>query len=321
MADNSGALKHTVKSEVNAIIVQLQFALGITGPILILMMLGFALHRGRVIDSHFVEQANSLVFNVALPALLFFAIANQPLQQTLDQRQILTGLLGTLILVGLLLLTSQHIPKSQRGVFIQGAYRGNIGVIGVAYCVATYGQDILPLAAIYLAIVTALYNVIAVWLLNSGGAAITLARNPLIIAIIAGAVFSWWQLPLPGVLISTGKYLAAMALPVALICIGASLRLSNLQENSTLVLRATWWKLLLSPVLLVSLGLLTGLQKESLGIVFLMASAPTASASYTMARQLTSCGQLASEIIAVTMLFSVFSITTGLVILRTLGLI
>ncbi len=253
--------------------------------------------------------------------MLFFAISSSPLHLALDQRQLITGVVGTLTMVALMYIVSRRVPEEKRGVFIQGAYRGNLGVIGVAYCVAVYGQQILPMVAVYVAIITALYNVTALLLLKSDDALLESLRNPLIISIALGSLASWLRLPIPTVLFNTGQYVAAMALPTALICVGASLRLHSLRDNSALVIHATWCKLLLSPAILVALGAVLGLRNEQLGLVFFMAAAPTASTSYTMAQQLTSNGPLASEIVAVSIVFSVVSVTVGLIILRTLNVI
>ena len=124
---------------------QFHFAFGITGPVLLLLILGWAIRQLGWVDNHFVTQANALVFNIAMPVILFFALSSQPLNVSLDLPLILVGLGGTLLLVGILLLVGQLVPKDQRGVFVQGSYRGNLAVLGIALAVATYGESVLPL--------------------------------------------------------------------------------------------------------------------------------------------------------------------------------
>ena len=132
---------------------QFAFAFGITGPVLLLLILGWALKELKFIDKQFVAQANALVFNVAMPAVLFFALSGQSLSESMDVRLILVGLGGTLLLVVILLLVGQLIPKDQRGVFVQGSYRGNLAILGMALAVATYGEGVLPLIGWYIAVV------------------------------------------------------------------------------------------------------------------------------------------------------------------------
>ncbi|MEE9321092.1 MAG: AEC family transporter [Granulosicoccus sp.] len=300
---------------------ELAFAFSITGPVLILMMLGYSVRRMGLIDRQFISQANSLIYNIALPVMLFFSISSQPLHDAIDVTLTLVGLIGTFLLVGVLLLISRLVPVDQRGVFVQGSYRGNLAILGVALAVATYGSQVLPLVAVYIAVITTAYNVLAVWVLNSSGALRQIARNPLIIGILCGIVVSLIKLPIPQVLQTSGVYISGMTLPVALICIGASIDLNSLGRNSRLITLAVLFKLIVSPILLVLAGLYFGLRGTSLGVLFFLAGAPTASASYIMARQLTSHGKLAAEIVAVTTALGVISYTAGLALLRSQGLI
>ncbi len=298
---------------------ELQFAFGVTGPILFLLLLGYGLKRSNTIDDTFVKQANGLIFNIALPVLLFFAISSKDITESFDLPFVASGTVGTLLLVLLLLAFSKkHVPEQQRGVFIQGAYRGNKAIVAVALSVAAFGETMLPVVGVYLAVITTIYNVIAVWVLNSKGALKRIVTNPIIIGILLGALASLANIQLPAVAINTGAYISAMTLPIALICVGANLKLSSLKTNSTLVSIATLAKLVLSPALIVSIGWLFGVRGDLLVVLFFMAAAPTASASYVMAREMTNSGELAAEIIAMTTAFSVITITIGMAALRTL---
>jgi len=297
---------------------ELQFAFGITGPILFLLVLGYVLKNTGAIDDSFVKQANWLIFNIALPTLLFFAISAKDITQSFDLPFIAAGVLGTLLLVGMLLVMSKRVPKHQRGVFIQGCYRGNKGIVAVALSVAAYGEAVLPVLGVYIAIVTTLYNVIAVWVLNSKDVLKRIITNPIIIGIVLGSLASLAKLSLPEVAKSTGAYLAAMTLPIALICVGANLKLASLRTHTTLVSMATLIKLVLSPALIVAMGWAFGVRGDLLVVLFFLSAAPTASASYVMARAMTNSGELAAEIIAATTIVSVISITIGMAALRTL---
>lgn len=297
------------------------FAFGITGPILLLLIVGWGIRRLNWVDSHFVAQANTLVFNVTLPAMLFFAIAGRSFNESLDLPLTLVGLGGTLALVALLLVVGRLIPEDQRGVFVQGSYRGNLAILGVALAVATYGDEVLPIVAVYIALVTTAYNIIAVWVLNSSGVLRNLLKNPILIGILAGVAASLVDLPIPDLLRNTGSYLSGMTLPLALICIGATLDFSSLFSNSRAIVLAVFFKLIVSPLLLVGLGMAFGLGNIQIGILFFLAASPTATASYIMARQMTAHGALAGEIVAVTTALGVLSYTAGIALLRASGLI
>lgn len=300
---------------------QLQFAFGITGPILLLLVIGWSVRSLGWVNDTFVSQANTVVFNIAMPVMLFFAVSSGTFDQALNLTLTLIGAIGTVILVSLLLLVGKVLPMDQRGVFVQGSYRGNLAILGVALCVATYGDSVLPMVALYIGVVTTVYNVLAIWVLNSSGALTKLAKNPILIGIIAGAIASLVQLPVPVFIESTGRYLAQMTLPLALLCIGATLDFSSLRTHGKSISLAVIFKLLVSPVLLVSAGYMAGLDNTELGVLFFMSASPTATASYIMARQMTSHGALAAEIVAVTTALGVLTYTLGLALLRSLALV
>ncbi len=300
---------------------QLVFAFGITGPILLLLMLGWALRRIDLVNADFISQANALVFNVAMPVMLFFSISGRSFNEAIDIPLTSIGLLGTLMLVGLLIVVGHVLPADQRGVFVQGSYRGNLAILGVTLALATFGDEVLPLVAVYIAVVTTAYNVVAVWVLNSSGVLSKLIKNPILIGIIAGVCVSAIELPLPQFLIATGGYLTDLTLPLALLCIGATLEFRSVRNHGFSIGLAVFFKLIISPLLLVGLGLWFGLRDEKLGVLFFMAASPTATASYIMARQMTAHGPLAAEIVAVTSVLGVVTYTAGIAILRTLGLV
>ncbi len=103
----------------------------------------------------------------------------------------------------------------------------------------------------------------------------------------------------------TGGYFARMALPLALLCAGASIRLQDFQVS-----RSLYWavsgKLLLVPLLITLGGIVYGLRGETLGVLFLMSASPTAAASYPMARTMGTNHHLAAAIIAATSLVLCF---------------
>ena len=299
----------------------LQFAFNITGPVLLLLLLGWGIRQIGWLQEEFVAQANTLVFNIALPVMLFFAISSGSFNDALNLTMTLVGAIGTLLLIGILLLVGRALPADQRGVFVQGSYRGNLAILGVALCVATYGEGVLPMVALYIGVVTTLYNVLAVWVLNSSGAFSKIVKNPILIGIVTGALASLVSLPIPEFLKTSGQYLAQMTLPLALLCIGATLDFRSLQTHGRSITLAVVFKLLVSPALLVGLGLLFKLDGQALGILFFMSASPTATASYIMARQMTAHGALAAEIVATTTALGVLSYTLGLVVLKTYGLI
>lgn len=309
----------------------LLFSLSTTLPILIWLIAGLLLRRTKRISDGFIADGNYLVFTWCLPTLLFLNIARAPLTEVWQGDLITYAVLFTLGSIVLLWFLTPQLTRdiTSRGVFIQGAFRGNMGIVGLAMVVNAFGASAIPLASLYLAVLTFLYNMASVVVLQLGqGQGVAplrmlsqMARNPLMIGVVAGVAWSLGGLPMPDLADNTLQGLADLTLPIALLCIGASLRWRSLKGNRLLVLWATLFKLVLLPALAALGGVWLGFRGEQLGILYLMMAAPTAAASFVMARAMTQWGNLAAEIIVITTLFSLFSTTLGLFVLRLTGLV
>lgn len=288
------------------------FIINIIAPVSLLIGIGYWLRKSKHIDSEFVEKSSRLVFNITLPALLFSTLSGQGRLAQVDWVLVFVGVLGTaiFILVYFLLTQGCKVPSSQRPVLIQGAFRSNMGIVGIAYCAKAYGEEGLVTAAMYLGVVTIFYNVVSILLLTGtksvsvGKLIKTITSNPIILGILAGGSASLLPISIPTVIESVITSLAAMTIPLALIASGGGLYFEFDRDRVQALWLALLGKLLLYPVLLVSIGLWLKLEPVSLGIVALMASSPTAAASYVMVRKLGGDHKLAAQIIAFSTLLS-----------------
>jgi len=270
------------------------------------------------------------VFNVTLPCLLFISISKTSIGQTANLALLAYGALATLVVYLLLELLAAWLvhPSEERGVVVQGAFRSNMGIIGLAYCVNAYGDRGLVSASLYLACITILFNILAVVTLNRSlnthpsilHTLAGIARNPLIIGILLALPVAWLEIELPAVVLKAGEYFAQMTLPLALLCIGGSLSLSALRYGSRNALIAAAGKLVLVPLLVSGGGWLIGLRGIDLGILFLMSSAPTAAASFVMARAMGGNPTLAANIVVLTTLGSLPFTSLGVTVLHALDL-
>lgn len=279
-----------------------------------MIVIGYGFYRQGLLDDSFVEKASRLIFNFALPALLFVNISSSDIGALTEPKTIAIGIAGTLIVfVGYVIWVSFSVTHRQdKGVIIQGAYRSNMGIIGLAYCANAYGQEGLAYASIYLGALTIVYNVLSVGVLNVfEGSSVSIKRivkgiasNPIILSIVAGVAVSYFALPTPAFISNSLGYFAQLTLPLALLCTGASLRFRSLGREWRLVLLACIGKCAIYPLVLLSMAVAFGVSGLSLGVVFLMAMSPTAAASYVMVRKIGGNHQLAAQIIAVSTIFS-----------------
>lgn len=307
----------------------IEFALGVTAPICVVIAIGALLAKIEFIKEDFINTGSKLVFNITLPALLFVSIVSADIHLDKSVSLVAFGVISTIIVYLLLEIFIPKIVKvpSDRGVVIQGSFRSNMGIVGLAYCVNAYGDAAFPAAAIFLAFVTITYNVLAIITLtrwgqseknNAGGVSQffkALATNPLIMAITAALTINALSIPLPDFAIQSGKYFAQMTLPVALLCAGASLNLKINNEFGSAVI-ASVAKLLIIPTAITTGAYLLGFNGVELGIIFLMTCAPSASVTFVMTKVLGGNSTLAANIIVITTIFSLITTSIGTAILR-----
>ncbi|MGF1695598.1 AEC family transporter [Vibrio lamellibrachiae] len=317
----------------NTLFEQLLFSASITGPICLMLFLGVFLKRIQLINENFIDIASKLVFQVTLPAMLFLSIVQSDHDFVSSGGLVLFGLaINALFFIITTIITKKVFssPKDQ-GVIIQGGFRANTAIIGLAYVANIYGASGVALAAVYVASMTVLYNIQAVIALSPtdkgfGAQAVkvigkTLTRNPLIISILLGVIAFSLSIPIPQMAIDAGQYFADMTLPLALLCTGGSLNIQSLKHDKFPTWFATCFKLILAPIAATLAAIAFGFKGQELGLIFLMAAAPTAAASYVMARSMGGNSTLAANIIALTTVLSLVTCTIGIFALSTLNLI
>ncbi|CAH0535790.1 hypothetical protein VST7929_03264 [Vibrio stylophorae] len=304
---------------------QLNEALIITGPICIMLIAGIILKRQRILDDAFVETASRLLFQFTLPVLLGLSILGTDLHQLNNGPLLAFAIIAnTLFFLFWHLLSPLLIQNpSDRGVFVQGTFRGNTGIIGLAYVANLYGQTGLALGALYVAVCTVLFNILATITLSHGqnqskgifAFIKNIVKNPLIIGIGVGLVIAWFEWQLPKVLIDTGEYFARMTLPLAVLCTGASIELKTLFRGNWQAWVSAIVRVGVCPLILTLSAYAFGFRKMELTIVFFMSGAPAAAASYVMARAMGGNAKLAAEIIAISTVLSVLTTSLGMMLL------
>jgi predicted permease len=306
-------------------------ALKVSVPTFGWVMLGVALHRLGLLPEQLINTIARLAFNFGLPVMLFAGAAQVDYSSLGGATYLLAGVLATLLTVALAWLYSRwrgH-PRRYQGIFVQAAFRSNLAIVGIALAISAYGERGPVLAALPVALMTALYNVFAVWVLHATlGGRTTLpsllsgiARNPLIIGIVLGVLLSVSGLPVPALVEPVASGLSAFFLPLMLLCIGGSMRLSDLRGAGAITWEATFWRLCVGPALGVALALALGVQGEPLGVIFLLLASPVAASSFVMVVAARGDGVLAANIVLLTTLLSLFTVTLGFFALSLFGLV
>lgn len=311
----------------------LGYTANIVAPIFFILFLGYLLRRLRLIDEAFVATGSKLVFVITLPALVFMSIARMDFHAVFNPEQMGFVLVGILLSFGLIWWLAARWIKAPEdlGVFIQGSFRSNYGIIGLAVSFNLFGDTGLAQASLLLALVIPMFNVLSILCLSvpmQRGESMKLSstllevlKNPLILAVIFALPVSWFGIQLPQVVAKTGTYFANLTLPLALLTIGASLNLKSLHDTSAQAFWATALKLVIIPLVLTLGAWLYGFGGQDLAILMVLFGCPTAAASFVMAKAMGGNAQLAANIVLTTTLGSVLTLSGGIYLLRLLGVI
>ena len=310
------------------------FSVGAILPVFGVMVLGFLLRRRGFLTQGFCQTGNRLVFNLCLPAMLLRQIASMGGVRAADGSFLLYAFAATLAGVLAVWLPAHFFmkDKTQVGAFAQGAFRGNTALLGAALLQSICGsQAYAPL--IILAAVP-VYNVLSVVVLSLGaggggtldrarvlGALKQVARNPILLGILAGMPFALTgrSIPLPADKVLS--MLGGLASPLSLLVIGAGFRWQAALEKRRTTLLAALVKLVLLPAAALPPAAALGFRGEALVALLVMSGTPSAVSSYIMAENMGNDGVLANGIVAVTTLLSAVTLTGWIFLLRTLQLI
>ena len=311
----------------------LLFSINAVLPVFIIVFVGIFLKKKNIINDNFVKISTDVVFKVALPALVFQSIATTDFKSVFDIRVILYTLVSITALFFILCLAGKmYIPDRQsRGAFIQGVFRSNYAIIGLQLISNLFGQTGVAKSAVVLAFTMPLYNVLAVCILtmtspkkindNKKEIFINILKNPLIIASALALPFSYFRIPLPGMLLKSIDYLSALSMPLALFGMGAFFSFENVKRNLHLSLTATVLKIAVTPLIFTLLAYALGFRKEELGVICMVFASPTAVSSYIMARAMDSDSDLAANIVLMSTLGSILTIFAGIYLLKAAGAI
>lgn len=268
-------------------------------PIFIIIFLGiFARHKG-FLSQDFLHQANRLVYYIAIPAMIFSAIAKSSLKTQFHPGVILITLATVCLIVPAAWLVARlvDIAPSSKGSFIHSAFHGNLGYIGLAVAFYYLGHAGLVKAAIIAGFVMILQNVMAVVVLQfysrDAGSSTNLTStlgsamtNPVIVSALAGIVYSLLGLPLPVILDRSLTILKGMALPMALLVIGASLSFEKIRLVFSSVVMTSVLKLLVMPAMGFVLFKLFGISASDFIPGLIILAAPSATLVFIMAEQI-----------------------------------
>jgi len=286
----------------------------VTAPVFAIIGLGKLLGARGILNEDRREFLNWLVYHFALPALVFGEIAKQEFSSFAQPALLIapTAAIVPVVLVYVLVARLRGYRGGFAASFVFGTFWANTAYVGFPLARNAFGDHGLALAAIYNVAAIPVFlslgcGLIAVYVGGDG----TLQRsrirqavlNPIIIAALLGVAVSYvaeccrapgGELMIPawadGALAMVGSFLklmGGMGLPLALLAIGASLRITRFARHWGAAAATVAGKLIVLP--LAAVVLLAVFFPEADGTVkamaILMAAMPASVSSFVIARQ------------------------------------
>ena len=276
--------------------------LAITGPIYLVILIGYAVTRRGVFAQTDWRVFGKFVVQMALPALLFNALAQRQLADILHWDYLLAYTLGGLLLLAAAVGWARWHGQPMRysSMWAMGMCCPNSGFVGYPIALLTLGAST---AGVSLALNMVVENLLLIPLLlaladmDDAGHLSTWQRvvqtvkgwlrNPMIIGIAAGVLFAamGWQLPAP--LTRTVNLFAQASGVLSLLVIGGSLvGLRPDRAERVAVAQIALGKLLLHPlVTLVVAAWLVPVSDPALRTALLLTTALPTMGIYTVLSQ------------------------------------
>lgn len=212
----------------------MQAVLNAALPIFGLILTGYLSGRIGLFSRSAADSINTLVVNLALPALILVATARITPDQ-LGQLGFVAAYAGSILATfaaGFWL--SRRKARTSAEATIEGldASYSNVGFMGIPLCLIVFGQEGMPpviIATLFTACIQFLGAIMLIEADLRRGIAlrrrvakvlVSLLRNPLFLAPLAGLCLGLGGLSLPLPVARFGELLGAAAAPCALICIG-----------------------------------------------------------------------------------------------------
>lgn len=295
-------------------------------PVAILIAFGHLLARSRFIAEPGWAAMERLLYFVCFPALLFVELARADFA---GQPVLSFG--GTLLVTQLALAAvvwrlrrPLRMPGPSYTSVMQCVVRWN-SYVALAMAPLLFGRQAAPLAAIAVAIMVPVANLVSVAALARHGSGRApgmlptlkaLLTNPLILACVAGILVHLAGTGLPVLVAEPLSMLGRATLALGLLVVGAALRPAAMLTRPLWTLLAASGKLLAKPLLALAIGLAVGLDSTALGVAVLVCAVPTSTTSYILARLLGGDAELMTGLITTTTILAMLTMPLVLALVR-----
>ncbi len=313
--------------------------LSLVTPIFGLIALGFFSMRWGYLSEGSGRAVTELGFKVAMPALLFRAMLGVGEVAVSPLRLAVTYLVSVALVWALSAFAARVLlgrPPADRPVFGMAATFGNGVMLGFPVIVSAFGPEAgTPLA------ILAVCDTIILWLIGTLHMEVALrdsrglgvravvdvlrgvARNPLIVALAAGALCRWLGLTLEGlppVPARLVELVAQAGVPVSLLGLGMSLAGYRIKGETSAMALIIGIKLVVMPAVgLILATWVFGLPPLWAGVITVFLAMPVGANAFLFASRYDRAVAPVSASVALSTLLAVVTVTLALLALQAQG--
>jgi hypothetical protein len=285
-------------------------------PIFLIILLGYIIQRKGFFKGQFIAEMNKFVFLFPLPLLIFTGIVKSDIKDV-SIMHIFSVILPTVAVMMFSLAAGfvLGLKNGTLGSFVQTTFHGNVTYIGLAVLFYMLGDEGLKKGSLLIGFLILLNNSLSIAILswtshshkNAAKALISIIKTPVIIATFAGIIFLYSKIPIPAVMFKGMTIMGNIALPMALIIIGASISIETLKRSFKLSAVVTFIKLLVLPGSVILYGKAFCSNPGDILPSIVLLATPTALTSFILAKELGGDPDLASGAVTLSTLVSPFT--------------
>ena len=293
-----------------------------TLPFFAIIALGYVSGRTRFFSEEATAYLTRFVFYFALSAMLFRFSANLELAEIVDWVFIKAYFAASLVvyLGATAIAVFRRRPVAEAAVEAQCAVIGNVGFLGIPMLAVLIGPEAVAPVILILAIDLIVFGTLIVVLITGSRdgrlsfgilrtVGLGLLKNPMIVSISLGLIWSSYSLPLPVPVQEFLTILGAAATPGALFAIGASLA-SKSAERLSVAVWLSFAKLVLHPAAVaVAAFLIWPVEPFAAGVMVAAAALPVAGNVYILAQHYRVAPQRVSSAILLSTALSVVTVS------------
>ena len=310
----------------------LLFSVNMSLPLFVLLGLGMYLRKREIFTDDYVSRTTTIVYHYMLPAKMFLDVSAIDLSAAFDPRY---------LTIAAVCITAEFIlawvmadlmckDRSKQSAMAHACYRGNFMYLGIALLQNIYGAQIVPSAAVIIILVVPFYNISGIFLMtvkesrdgfHPGRILLGVLKNPIVLSILLALPFAYFQIELPFLVTKSLGYLKSATSTLALLAVGASIKLETIRTDWRLRAKISSIKLLLMPAIAAAMAILAHLNAEQIVTLTVVCAMPSAINVFIVTDKMGGDGRVAGSAVVVTHLLSLFTMTAIVFALKTAGMI